>query len=142
MAATFGPACELPMWIQFLRPSATGRIEFSARLVLSSKFGILQEVHELFPKRQRVLASLAECARSQCNGLRSFDLAPDITQETLGFFLTPDMARRSSQRFAASFRVDSKQFVHPLHNRSCNWVGPAPRFSRPRKLFIRGARRR
>ena len=27
------------MWIQFLRPSATGRIEFSARLVLSSSSG-------------------------------------------------------------------------------------------------------
>src|ERR1017187_5085672 len=36
MAATFGPACWLPTWIQFFRPRATGRIEFSARLLLSS----------------------------------------------------------------------------------------------------------
>ena len=27
------------MWIQFFRPSATGRIEFSARLLLSSSSG-------------------------------------------------------------------------------------------------------
>src|SRR5437773_9224508 len=39
IAATFGPACGLPMWIQFFRPRATGRIEFSARLVLSSNSG-------------------------------------------------------------------------------------------------------
>src|SRR5260370_10901530 len=39
MAATLGPACSLPMWIQFLRPSATGRMEFSARLLLSSSSG-------------------------------------------------------------------------------------------------------
>ena len=32
MAATFGPACALPTWIQFLRPTTTGRIEFSVGL--------------------------------------------------------------------------------------------------------------
>ncbi len=39
MAATRGPACGLPIWIQFLRPIATGRMEFSARLLLSSSSG-------------------------------------------------------------------------------------------------------
>src|SRR5208283_4115542 len=39
IAATFGPACGLPMCNQFFRPRATGRIEFSARLVLSSSSG-------------------------------------------------------------------------------------------------------
>src|ERR1022692_2775805 len=39
IAATFGPACGLPMWIQFFRPRATGRMEFSARLLLSSSSG-------------------------------------------------------------------------------------------------------
>src|SRR5687767_12132502 len=39
MAATFGPACSLPTWIQFLRPSTSGRMEFSARLLLSSIWG-------------------------------------------------------------------------------------------------------
>jgi hypothetical protein len=39
IAATFGPACSLPTWIQFFRPSATGRIEFSAQLLLSSNSG-------------------------------------------------------------------------------------------------------
>jgi len=36
IAATFGPACALPTCNQFLRPKATGRIEFSARLLDSS----------------------------------------------------------------------------------------------------------
>ena len=39
IAATFGPACWLPTWIQFFRPKATGRIEFSAKLLLSSNSG-------------------------------------------------------------------------------------------------------
>jgi hypothetical protein len=39
MAATRGPACSLPTWIQFLRPMATGRIEFSVALLLSSSSG-------------------------------------------------------------------------------------------------------
>ena len=39
IAATFGPACGLPMCNQFFRPRATGRMEFSARLVLSSNSG-------------------------------------------------------------------------------------------------------
>jgi hypothetical protein len=39
MVAILGPACWLPMWIRFLRPSATGRMEFSARLLLSSGSG-------------------------------------------------------------------------------------------------------
>ena len=32
------------------------------------------------------------------------------------------MARRNTQRSAASFSFDTKQFVHPRHNRSCNRV--------------------
>jgi hypothetical protein len=32
IAATFGPACGLPTWIQFFRPTAIGLIEFSANL--------------------------------------------------------------------------------------------------------------
>ena len=39
MAATLGPASSLPTWIQFFRPTTTGRIEFSARLLLSSISG-------------------------------------------------------------------------------------------------------
>jgi hypothetical protein len=39
MAATFGPACGLPTCSQFFRPTATGRMEFSARLLLSSSSG-------------------------------------------------------------------------------------------------------
>ena len=39
MAATRGPACSLPTWIQFFRPIATVRIEFSVALLLSSSSG-------------------------------------------------------------------------------------------------------
>jgi hypothetical protein len=39
IAATFGPACALPTWIQFLRPIEMGRMEFSARLFDSSSSG-------------------------------------------------------------------------------------------------------
>ena len=39
MVATLGPASWLPRWIQFLRPRATGRIAFSARLLESSNSG-------------------------------------------------------------------------------------------------------
>src|SRR5215469_5429521 len=39
IAAIFGPACGSPTWIQFLRPTAIGRMEFSAKLVLSSNSG-------------------------------------------------------------------------------------------------------
>src|SRR6266704_2510256 len=35
----FRSACGLPMWIQFFRPRATGRMEFSARLLLNSSSG-------------------------------------------------------------------------------------------------------
>ena len=39
IAATRGPAFSCPMWVQLRRPMATGRMEFSARLVLSSNSG-------------------------------------------------------------------------------------------------------
>jgi len=39
IAATLGPARGLPTWMQFFRPTATGRIEFSAMLLLSSSTG-------------------------------------------------------------------------------------------------------
>ena len=91
-------------------------------VIAQLKFRILQEAGELLPKSERVLAGLAECAGRQCNGLRCLDLAVDIIEKRFGCFLTPDMARRSSQRFAASFCIDGKQFVHPRHNRGCNRV--------------------
>jgi hypothetical protein len=62
------------------------------------------------------LLSALEGNATDCAAL---DLAADIIEKRSRCFLTPDMARRSSQRFAASFRIDSKQFVHPRHNRSC-----------------------
>ena len=40
MEATRGPAVGLPMWIQFFLPIATPRMEFSARLLLSSTVSV------------------------------------------------------------------------------------------------------
>jgi hypothetical protein len=70
----------------------------------------------------RVLASLAECTGGQCKGLRCLDLAANIVEKRLGCFLTPNMARCSSQRFASSFGINGKQFVNARHNRSSNRV--------------------
>ena len=58
IAASFGPACGLPMCNQFFRPRATGRMEFSARLLLSSSSGY---------SRSRV----RQCNRISSNSLSS-----------------------------------------------------------------------
>jgi hypothetical protein len=42
IAAMRGPASWLPKWIQFLRPNATGRMAFSAALVLNSRIGCIR----------------------------------------------------------------------------------------------------
>jgi hypothetical protein len=60
IAATLGPACGLPMWIQFFRPIATGRMEFSARLLLQLQFGIFQEARQLVPQGEGVVAGLGQ----------------------------------------------------------------------------------
>ena len=43
IAATFGSAWALPTWIQFFLPTAMGRMEFSARLLLSSSSGYFRK---------------------------------------------------------------------------------------------------
>jgi hypothetical protein len=72
------------------------------KVIAQLKFRIFQKSCKFPPKRERVLASLAECAGRQCNGLRCLDLATNILEKRLGCFLTPNMARCSSQRFASS----------------------------------------
>ena len=44
------------------------------KVVAQLKFRIFQKSCKFPPKRERVLASLAECAGRQCNGLRCLDL--------------------------------------------------------------------
>jgi hypothetical protein len=109
------------MWIQFFRPRATGRIEFSARLLLNSSSGF-QESGKFLPKRESVVAGFAKYTGGQCNGLCCLDLAKDIIQERFGFVLTQSMTPSGTNYSAASFRVEGKQFIHPRHNRSCNRV--------------------
>src|SRR6266496_2133432 len=57
-----GPACGLPMCIQFFRPRATGRIEFSARLLLSSSSGystnLVSFLHSVSAYWQALLSAL------------------------------------------------------------------------------------
>ena len=60
MAAILGPACWLPRWIQFLRPSAIGRMEFLASHCIVR--GMLQKASELLPERECVVAGLAHGA--------------------------------------------------------------------------------
>src|SRR6266478_9062803 len=72
IAATLGPACGLPMCIQFFRPRATGRIEFSARLLLSSSSGYSRNrvsfLHNVSAYWQALLSALdgnaTDCAAS------------------------------------------------------------------------------
>jgi len=45
-------------------------------------------------------------------------LDADLIEKRSGCFLAPDMPRRSSQCFAASFCINGKQFVHLSHNGS------------------------
>jgi hypothetical protein len=92
------------------------------KVIAQLKFRIFQKSRKFPPKRERVLASVAECAGRQCNGLRCLDLATNIIEKRLGCFLTPNMARGNPQRLAASFGVDGEQFVHPRYNRSCHRV--------------------
>ena len=48
IAATLGPACGLPMCIQFFLPIAMGRVEFSARLLDNSSSGYSRNRVSLF----------------------------------------------------------------------------------------------
>src|ERR1700686_4049195 len=61
------------------------------KVIAQLKFRIFQKSCKFPPKRERVLASLAECAGRQCNGLRCLDLATNIIEKRLGCFLTPNM---------------------------------------------------
>jgi hypothetical protein len=72
IAATFGAACGLSMWIQFFRPRATGRIEFSARLLFNSSSGYSRNrvsfLHVVSAYWQALLSTLegnaTDCAAS------------------------------------------------------------------------------
>ena len=59
MAATFGPACRLPMWIQFFLPSATRRVECAARLLLKTRGVSFWSTHEEILIRRLGFGSVA-----------------------------------------------------------------------------------
>ena len=61
IAATRGPACSLPMRTQLRRPKATGRMAFSARLLLNSSWGCSMN---RFSRVQRLKVWLLALART------------------------------------------------------------------------------
>ena len=95
MAATLGPACGLPTWIQFFRPKATGRIEFSARLLLNSSSG-----------HSRTSVSLG-----QGIGARRLDPLLDDLQQGPGLLPPQFMPRGVVKVPRARLRVNGKQLV-------------------------------
>jgi hypothetical protein len=97
-------------------------MEFSARFVLSSNSGYSKKRVSFFHSASAYWQALHKCAGRQSTGLRCLDLAANVIEKRSRCFLAPDMARRSSQRFAASFCIDGKQFVHLSHNRGCNRI--------------------
>jgi hypothetical protein len=56
------------------------------KVIAQLKFRIFQKSCKFLPKRQRVLASLVECAGRQCNGQRCLDLASDMIREEAWLF--------------------------------------------------------
>src|ERR1035437_588946 len=73
------------------------------QVIAQLQFRIFQESCKFPPQCERVLAGLAESTGGQCNRLCCLDLATDLIQQRLCSFLSPYMARGTSQRFAASF---------------------------------------
>jgi len=67
-----------------LRPRATGRMEFSARLVPSSNSGYSKKRVSFFHKCERVPAGLAQCAGRQCNGLRCIQALSGVCPAHIG----------------------------------------------------------
>jgi len=88
------------MCIQFLRPRATGGIEFSAWLVLSSSSGYSKKQVSFFQSVSAYWQALLSALEGNATDCAAAILLR-ISSRRGGCFLTPDMARRSSQRSAA-----------------------------------------
>jgi hypothetical protein len=116
------PAATHNRGLRIIPAQSHGTHRILRKVIAQLKFRIFQESCKFPPQCERVLASLAKCAGRQSSGLRCLDLAADFIEKRSRCFLTPDMARRSSQRLAASFCIDGKQFVHLSHNRGCNRI--------------------
>jgi hypothetical protein len=73
------------------------------KIIAQLQFGIFQKRREFSPQCERVMASLTQCAGGQSNQQCQLDLTANIIQQKRASFLTLDMSRRNTQRFAASF---------------------------------------
>jgi hypothetical protein len=99
------------LWTADVQPvlsTKSYRMEFSARLVLSSNSGVFQEAGELLPKRKRVVAGFVERARGQRSGLGRSDLSADLIKKRPGSFLTQSMTPSEINLPAASFGIDDE----------------------------------
>jgi len=115
--------CLWAAYVDPVLPTKSDRTHRILRQVIAQfKFWIFQESGKFLPKRESVVAGVAECAGGQCAGLRCFDPLADLVHERFGYFLTQSMTPSKTNYSSTSFRVDGKQFVHPRHNRSCNQV--------------------
>ena len=97
-------------------------MEFSARLVLSSNSGYSKKRVSFFHSVSAYWQALLSALEGNATDCAASILLRISSRRGFRCFLTPNMARRSSQRFAASFCIDGKQFVHLSHNRGCNRI--------------------
>src|SRR4029453_17596112 len=78
-----------PLWAADVDPvlptQSHGTHGILRKVIAQLKFRIFQKSCKVPPKRARVLATLAECAGRQCNGLRCLDPATNILEKRLGF---------------------------------------------------------
>ena len=65
MAATLGPACWLPMWIQFFATERHRAHGIFGEIVAEFEFRVFQEEREFGPKRQRVVRGFGQGAGGQ-----------------------------------------------------------------------------
>jgi len=97
-------------------------MEFSARLVLSSNSGYSKKRVSFFRSASAYWQALLSALEGKAADCAASILLRISSRKRSRCFLTPDMARRSSQRFAASFCIDGKQFVHLSHNQGCDRI--------------------
>ncbi len=106
IAATFGPDAWLPACSQFFLSSATGRIEFSAKLFDNS-------TSEFFPHIQRVADRLSARAFRQRFVDQRQTLLAYLLQPWFGMLAPQRLTLLSVHPLLACFPIHQKQRVHP-----------------------------